>query len=209
MVALVDAGLVSAPQAAPIQEWFAQYLHWMRTHKYGIDERDHGNNHSTTWALQAASFAALTNNDEALDEAAELFRRNVGSQIEPEGTMPLELRRRRPYHYTLFNLDAFSALAQQLALAVRPVWGFETGDGRSLEQALEWMAPFIADKSTWTMAPDVELFDSVPVRTPGLLFPALAHGRDDWFTLWASLPDQPDDQDEQRGIAVRSPGLWL
>ncbi len=47
----------------PIRAWFADYLEWMTTHQYGIDEREAKNNHGTCWVLQVAAFSRLTGGD--------------------------------------------------------------------------------------------------------------------------------------------------
>ena len=47
-----------------VKGWFAAYIQWMTTHKYGTDERDTKNNHATCWAAQVAAFAQLTGNRE-------------------------------------------------------------------------------------------------------------------------------------------------
>ena len=52
----------STAETAGIKGWFADYLRWMNTHKYGIEEREAKNNHGTCWVMQAAAFARLTGN---------------------------------------------------------------------------------------------------------------------------------------------------
>jgi Alginate lyase len=39
-----------------IKKWFADYLRWMTTHPYGVEERD------ICWVMQVAAFARLTGN---------------------------------------------------------------------------------------------------------------------------------------------------
>ena len=36
------------------KRWFADYLDWLTTDKYGTDERDTTNNHATCWVMQVA-----------------------------------------------------------------------------------------------------------------------------------------------------------
>jgi hypothetical protein len=43
---------------AGVKKWFAEYLQWMTTHKYGIDEREAKNNHGTCWVMQVACVCA-------------------------------------------------------------------------------------------------------------------------------------------------------
>jgi len=67
IIVLEKAGVINKDDIAAIKNWFADYLTWMTTHQYGIDERNNGNNHSTCWAIQVAEFAKLTGNDEQLN----------------------------------------------------------------------------------------------------------------------------------------------
>src|SRR5262249_44727152 len=51
---------LSKPDADAIKNWFREYLVWLTTHQYGIDERNAKNNHGTCWVMQVAAFAHLT-----------------------------------------------------------------------------------------------------------------------------------------------------
>jgi hypothetical protein len=71
------------------------------------------------------------------------------------------------------------------------------------------MAPFIADKSKWPLAPDIEYWDGFPVRQPSLLFGGLARKNDDWLALWKQLNPDPAIGEVVRNFPVRHPLLWL
>jgi hypothetical protein len=49
------------------KQWFAEFLQWLSTHQYGIDEKNAQNNHSTCWAMQVAVFANFAGNTALLD----------------------------------------------------------------------------------------------------------------------------------------------
>lgn len=53
-------GAFSGPELAGTKEWFREYTQWMTTSKFGLDERNNGNNHSAAWALQVAAFSRFT-----------------------------------------------------------------------------------------------------------------------------------------------------
>ena len=92
-----------------VKQWFADYLKWMTTHPYGIEEREAKNNHGTCWVMQVAMFARLTRNQELLRYCRERFKTVlVPNQMAPDGSFPQELRRTKPYGYSLFNLDAMA-----------------------------------------------------------------------------------------------------
>ena len=61
-------------EIAGVKSWFEQYLSWVTTHPYGIDERNAKNNHGTCWVMQVAAFAKLTGNKALLDTCENRFK---------------------------------------------------------------------------------------------------------------------------------------
>lgn len=193
---------------AGVEDWFASYLDWLTTSPFGTEERDEKNNHGSCWLLQAASFAALLGRDDMLADArTRLHTVLIPTQITPDGRQPLELARTKPYAYALFNLDVLAAAAWLLGGGKLIDW--QTPDGRSIGGAIAWMAPYIADKSRWPLAPDIEYWDGFPVRQPSLLFGGLAEDRRDWLDLWRRLDPDPVIGEVVRNFPVRQPLLWL
>lgn len=106
---------------AGLKQWFGAYLTWMTTHKYGQDERDAKNNHGTCWVMQVAEFARFTGNQELTSYCTERYKKVLlPDQMAADGSFPLELKRTKPYGYSLFNLDAMATVCQILDL-----WHFE------------------------------------------------------------------------------------
>ena len=193
---------------AGVEGWFADYLAWLTTSPFGTTERDEKNNHGTCWLLQAASFAAVLDRKDILADArARLQTIIIPDQIAPDGRQPLELARTKPYAYSLFNLDVLAASAWLLGGSELVNW--QTADGRSIGGAIGWMAPYIADKTKWPLAPDIEYFEGFPVRQPSLLFGGLAQQRSDWLDLWQRLDPDPAIGEVVRNFPVRQPLLWL
>ena len=205
---LTDAhALDSAPE---IHSWFAQYLDWMRTSKNGQEERDANNNHGTCWVLQAGEFARFTNNTEVMTWCRDRFRTTlVPKQIAPDGSLPLELARTKPYSYSLFNMDVLCGVAQSLSTEADNLWGFTTSDGRGLRKMMKFMFPFIEDRKAWPFAHDVEHFEDFPVRNPALLFSGIAYDQPDYIALWKRLNPDPVIPEVIRNFPIRQPLLWL
>ena len=196
--------------AAAIQDWFAQYLEWMRTSKNGQDERDAKNNHGTCWVLQAAEFSRFTNNHEVRAWCRDRFRTVlVPHQIAPDGSLPLELARTKPYSYSLFDMDVLSDLCQSLSTEKENLWQFTTADGRGIKKLMSFMFPFINDKSKWPYPHDVEYWNDFPARQPSLLFAGLAYKQPDYIALWKTLNPDPTVPEVIRNYPVRQPLLWL
>jgi hypothetical protein len=188
-----------------IKKWFADYTAWMMTHPYGIAERDATNNHGTCWVMQVAAFAHLTGDEKILQYAKDRFKTVLlPNQEAAGGSFPQEMRRTKPYGYSLFNLEAFSTIAQILDL-----WKFELPDGRGLKKAVAFMAPFIRDKSKWPLKPDVMYDDQWPMRQSSLLFAGLALDNAAYIDLWKTLPADSTVDEVIRNFFIRQPVLWV
>lgn len=193
-----------------VEVWFARYLDWLTASPFGIEERDQANNHGTCWLLQAAAFASVVGRADVLEAARDRLRTVIiPAQIAPDGRQPLELARTKPYAYSLFNLDVLAAAAWLLSDGKGDLIAWRTSDGRSIVQAIAFMAPYIADKSKWPFARDIEYFDGFPVRHPSLLFGARALDRSDWLRIWSSLNPDPAIGEVIRNFPVRQPLLWF
>ncbi len=206
---LEPSGALSKADLGGIKKWFADYLQWMTTHQYGIDEREAKNNHGTCWVMQVAMFARLTGNQELQQYCRERFKTVlVPNQIEKDGSLPLEMRRTKPYGYSLFNLDAMTAICQILSTPQDNLWTFETADGRGVRKAVAFMAPFIRDKKSWPLKPDVMYDADWPMRHSSLLFAGLAYDNRDYLALWKTLKPDSTVEEVVRNFFIRQPVLW-
>jgi hypothetical protein len=182
----------------------------MTTSANGREEREAKNNHGTCWVMQVAAFAHLTGNGELLDYCRERVKTVlVPNQLAADGSFPQELRRTKPYGYSLFNLEAMSAICQILSTPSDSLWKFELPDGRGMRRALEYMAPFIRDKKLWPLKPDVMYDAEWPMRQSSLLFGGLALERPDYVELWKRLPADSDVEEVVRNFFIRQPVLWM
>jgi hypothetical protein len=206
---IAPAMLAPAEQAS-LHAWFSDYLRWMKTSEKGIAERDTLNNHAVCWALQAAEFARLAADREVRDQVSALYKdRFLPDQMGQDGSFPKELARTKPYSYSIFNFDAMAMLCQSMRGGGSDLFLFALPDGRGICKAAGFLFPYLRDKSTWPYAEDVGHFDSLPVRSPGLLFTGLACGHQDYLDLWARLNPDPTDPEIIRNYPVRQPLLWV
>jgi hypothetical protein len=193
-----------------VKSWFTQYIHWLLTHKYGNDEMNTKNNHSTCWAMQVASFARLTGDEKTLDLCRKRFTEILlPNQMATDGSFPLELSRTKPYGYSIFNLDAMSMLCLILSDKTHDMFAFCTPDGKSLRKGIEYLYPFVADKSRWSLKPDVMYWDNWPVAQPFLLVGAIRFGNKEWFETWKKLDHYPVVGEVIRNLPVRNPVIWI
>ena len=130
-------------------------------------------------------------------------------QMEADGSFPLELERTKPYGYSLFNLDAMAMICQILTDAKTDLWNYSTGDGKSIQKAVEWIYPFVTDKGAWPYQKDVMYFERWPVAHPFLILAAQAYHEDKYFNTWKKLAHFPDTYEVVRNLPVRNPLIWL
>jgi hypothetical protein len=207
---VLQAGdVLSADEQSQINRWFTDYLQWLTTSKNGQEERDAKNNHGSCWLLQVAAFAHLTGDQQLLAYARERFKTVLlPTQLAADGSLPLELKRTKPYGYALFDLEALAALCQILSTPEDNLWRYATPDGRSIAKAIAWMAPYIRDKRRWPLPPDVMYDQDWPMRQSSLLFAGRALGKPDYLALWASLPADSEVEEVIRNFFIRQPVLW-
>ena len=193
-----------------IKAWFGAYLNWVTTHPYGKDEMNAANNHGTCWVMQVACFARFTGDEKLLDFCRERYKTVLlPDQMASDGSFPLEMARTKPYGYSLFDLDAMAAICQILSTPQDNLWTFETPDGKSIQKGIQFMFPFIQDKSKWPLKPDVMYWDQWPVAQPGLLFGAAQFGNRKWLACWSRLDHFPEVEEVIRNLPVRNPLIWL
>jgi hypothetical protein len=207
---LEESRVLSAEDERGLHDWVVRYLTWITTHPYGKDEREAKNNHGTCWVMQVAEFARYTRNKGLTQFCRDRYKAVLlPTQMAADGSFPLELRRTKPYGYSLFNLDAMAAVCQILSTPQENLWTYALPDGRGIAAALRFMFPYIADKNKWPYPPDVMYFDQWPVRHPGLLFGGLALTKPDYLSIWRKLNPDPTVDETVRNYFVRQPVLWL
>jgi hypothetical protein len=207
---LVAPSLLSKEENAALKSWFTAYLAWMKTSDKGKQERDALNNHAMCWALQASEFARLIGDAETRSEIYRQYTETLlPGQLGADGSFPKELARTKPYSYSIFNFDVMAGLCQSLKGAGPDALTFHLPDGRGLCKAAEFLYPYLKDKRTWPYAKDVEHFDALPARSPGLLFAGQACGREPYIDLWKTMNPDPTDAEIIRNYPIRQPLLWV
>ena len=207
---LKDSRALTTTDLGGVIQWFNDYLKWMTTSKNGLDEREAKNNHGTCWVMQVAAFARLVGDRELIDYCRTRFKTVlVPNQIAVDGSFPEELRRTKPYGYSLFNLDAMATICELLSTEADNLWTFSTTDGRSISQAMAYMYPYIKDKKSWPLKPDVMYNEEWPMRHNSLLFAGRALERREYIELWKKLPADSNVDEVIRNFFIRQPVLWV
>jgi hypothetical protein len=193
-----------------LKEWFGAMARWMETSKNGREEVAAKNNHAAAFCLQLAVFSQFAGDQARFEECRRQFKTVfVADQMAPDGSFPRELARTKPYGYSIFQLDNMAALCQVLSRPDDNLWTFTLPDGRGMRRAMDYLHPFLADKSKWPLKPDVQAWNDWPSRQPSLLLAGLALGDTNWIGLWRTLSPEISNDEVRRNMAVTQPVLWL
>jgi hypothetical protein len=195
---------------AALDTWFSSYLGWLKTSEKGRTERAALNNHATCWALQAAEYARLVHDEPTRREIRRQYVEVLlPDQMGEDGSFPKELARTKPYSYSIFNFDAMTMLCVSLKGSGDDLITFHLPDGRGICKAAAFLYPYLKDKAPWPYRKDVEHFDALPVRSPGLLFAGLDCERAEYLDLWKTMDPDPTDPEIIRNYPIRQPLLWV
>jgi hypothetical protein len=135
--------------------WCRAYLTWLLESKNGTEERAATNNHGVFYDAQVAALALFVGDTVlAAKTIGESGKARIASQIGPDGKQQRELDRTRPLHYTLFNLEAFTMLAEMGRHVGIDLWHYVAPGGGSIEKAILFVAPY-ADPEVKFPTPDI------------------------------------------------------
>lgn len=146
-------------EPAALHAWMQDFYRWLRSSANGLDEEGEHNNHGSWYDAQAAHLALVLGRD---DDARALLQqgllRRLSAHIDPDGRQPHELSRTRPLEYSIFNLEALLLCAQLAERIGVDWWGYRGAGGRSLREALAFLAPYADPNRPWPQ-PEVSATD--------------------------------------------------
>lgn len=207
---LEEAGMLSEEEIAGTKRWFSDYLEWMSSHPYGIDEMNAKNNHGTCWIMQAAVFARYVGDKNRLCFCSTQYKEVLlPHQMDRDGSFPRETERTKPYGYSLFNLDAMATICQTLSGESDNLWNYAAEGDKNMQRGIDFIYPYVADKTSWPFQQDVMYWEEWPVAHPFLLFGALQTGNKEWLSAWAALEHFPATDEVVRNVPIRNPLLWI
>lgn len=132
-----------------LKQWFSDYVHWLRTSKFGIKEKKARNNHGTWYSAQIAAYSLYTGETEYVREMVEFGKQQIQEQIAPDGSLPHEMKRDWAFSYSVYGMRAFTVLAACGDRIGENLWMYKTPDGRSLEAAYLFLAPYLSGQQKW------------------------------------------------------------
>jgi len=141
----------SEADEAGLRQWCGAFLDWMRTSKLGRAVSAGNNNQATMSDVRAVRLAfKVGREDLAREILASISSKRIAVQIAPDGSQPHELTRTKSFSYSRLNLGGLVTLATLAERVGVDLWTFQTVDGRSLRQAINYMAPYAkTPPATW------------------------------------------------------------
>ena len=133
-----------------MQAWFKEFVQWMYQSKGGQDESAAKNNHGTWFDVQFVTYLFFVGDESTAKHALEEAKtKRIASQIQPDGTLPLELARTNSLGYSVFDLTAFTHLADLGRQVGVDLWTYQTSDGRSIRAAADYLLPYLTGEKKW------------------------------------------------------------
>ena len=162
-VELLKSSKHYTPQVAEgLKNWFSTYLDWMLTTEIGNEEYTAKNNHGTAFDVQATRYALFVGKEDiARKFIAEFPERRLFTQIEPDGSQPLELARTTALGYSTFNLTHIldmCCLAKSLNV---DLFSAKSQDGRSILKAIDFLSQYVGKTQSHFPYQQIKEWDSV------------------------------------------------
>jgi hypothetical protein len=193
-----------------LRRWFEKYLDWLQNSDFGKLERSQANNHSSCWYLQTAAFALLTDSQEVLEMCRNDFKNVLlPKQMAPDGSFPYELKRTKPYCYSIFNLEVLTALCQLLSTPDDNLFKYQTSESVSLKTGLDFLYPYLKNKKDWPYDRDIAHWESWPNKQACLFFAGHALKEKKYLELYDKMPLLHRDFEAVRNTPVKNPELWM
>lgn len=160
---LLDAAVILAGDAPGwtkaddqgFREWNVAFLEWLTNSKFGIQESNQTNNHGVFAAMQKAAIARFLGEHDQVQAELQRIQGHIDTCVAADGSQPEELKRTRSWHYSVFNLLAFTRAAAVGAKAGVDIWSYRGPEGQSIMKAIEFIIPAATLESPWNY-PDLK-----------------------------------------------------
>ena len=131
------------------QQWNAEFLDWLSNSSFGIEESAAKNNHGTFAMMQKAAIALFVGQEDVARQELQLIQFRIKDDICPDGSQQKELERTRSWHYSIFNLVAFTRAAAMCRKVGLDLWGYKGPEGQSLHTAVDFIIPAATGTARW------------------------------------------------------------
>lgn len=130
-------------------EWNVDFLYWLENSEFGAKESKENNNHGTFAMMQKAAIALFVGDKAVAERELLLMQCRINDYISPDGSQPLELKRTRSWHYSIFNLVAYSRMAAIGKKFDVDLWRYKGLQGQSINAAVDFIIPSAIGSVAW------------------------------------------------------------
>ncbi|WP_328680250.1 alginate lyase family protein [Streptomyces sp. NBC_00322] len=159
-VAILQSGAPgwSKSDRTAMRAWNTSFLDWLVNSRFGKDESAAKNNHGTFHDMQVAALALATGDrDLARKVVLDARGKRIDPQIAADGSQPQELARTRSWHYSTFDLVAYTRLADIGRQVGVDLWAYRGPQGQGLFKAVDYLLPAATGATAWSH-PELEFY---------------------------------------------------
>ena len=132
------------------KKWFSEFLSWLQNSPNGIEEMQTKNNHGVWYDAQTLAIALYVDSTQMAKRIVERSLQRLDQQSNSDHLFPLELERTNSLHYSNFNLNAFSVIAQLAKSIGINYWETETLHNHSLYKSYMALLPYLKNERAWS-----------------------------------------------------------
>lgn len=127
-----------------VSDWFSAYVNWLQTSPVAAEELAAKNNHGTAYDVQLTRYALFIGNQQLAKKLIDAFpQKRLFSQIQPDGSQPLELERTTAFGYSTYNLTHFLDMVNMGRALNVDLLAAKSDDGRSILKAIDFLLPYL------------------------------------------------------------------
>jgi hypothetical protein len=137
-----QSGVLQPKEIDSLRAWFSEYAHWLDNDAVAKAAFRLKNNLGLYFDIQRLAIANFLRETAVISRAGLYSRARIHGQIALDGSLPRELTRAKPKHYSLFAAQGWTTMARLLSAFGDDLWKFNTEDRRGIEKMLEWVVGY-------------------------------------------------------------------
>lgn len=139
----------TAEDMTSFRAWNQEFLGWLVNSPFGQQEHAAKNNHGSFAAMLVAAIALFVGDHVQVQKEAIWAKQHIDVTIQPDGSLPGELRRTRSWHYSTFTLLALTRLALVVQKIGVDLWSYSGPEGQGIAKAIEYIIPAATGSAPW------------------------------------------------------------
>lgn len=150
LLAQFDGTEWSSADHQAMARWCEEFFAWLESHRFSREVEERKNNHAVYYDRLVVCMALFLDKPDRARSQLQKSRQRIGQQIQPDGSMPAELRRTCSFGYTVMNLRGFLDLAWIGRRLDVPLWSGngEEGEG-TIADAVDFLCRHACSKKPW------------------------------------------------------------